>query len=198
METRLNFKILVNSPDFKDPEPKLEQYATPVDTTLEIIKKANSRGHLSGKVADLGCGTGRLAIGAAIQGADVTGFELDRKALNTAIQYSNKNNLDIKWVCGAVENIDEDFDTVIMNPPFGAQRPGADRIFLKKALGISEQIWTIHMSETRSFIEKFVDSNAGKIESRYEFDFAIPRSMPFHTEDTANQKAILYHIASLQ
>ena len=46
METRLNFKILVNSPDFKDPEPKLEQYATPVDTTLEIIKKANSRGHL--------------------------------------------------------------------------------------------------------------------------------------------------------
>ena len=48
METRVNFKILVNSPDFKDPEPELEQYATPVDTTLEIIKKANSRGHLSG------------------------------------------------------------------------------------------------------------------------------------------------------
>ena len=198
METRLNFKILVNSPDFKDPDPKLEQYATPVDTTLEIIKKANSRGHLSGKVADLGCGTGRLAIGAAILGADVTGFEIDAKALDIAIKYSRENNLDIKWVNGAIENIDEEFDTVLMNPPFGAQRPGADRIFLEKAVEIADNIWTIHMAETRNFVEKFVGNRSAKIESRYEFDFTIPRSMPFHTRNIANQKAILYHIASLR
>ena len=98
METRLNLKILVNSPDFKDPNPDLEQYATPVDIAAEIVNKANSRGHLSGKVADLGCGTGRLAIGAAILGADVTGFEIDAKALDIAIQYSRENNLDIKCV----------------------------------------------------------------------------------------------------
>ena len=198
METRLNFKILVNSPDFKDPDPKLEQYATPVDTTLEIIKKANSRGHLSGKVADLGCGTGRLAIGASIIGADVTGFEIDSKPLDIAINYSKENDLDIKWVCSAVENISEEFDTVIMNPPFGSQRPGADRIFLEKAIEIADNIWTIHMAETRNFVEKFVGNSYAKIESRYEFDFTIPRSMPFHTRDTANQKAILYHIASLR
>jgi len=194
----MNFKILANSPDFKDPEPKLEQYATPVDTTLEIIKKANSRGHLSRKVADLGCGTGRLAIGAAILGADVTGFEIDAKALDIAIQYSRENNLDIKWVNGAIENIDEEFDTVLMNPPFGAQRPGADRIFLEKAVEIADNIWTIHMAETRNFVEKFVGNRSAKIESRYEFDFTIPRSMPFHTRNIANQKAILYHIVSLR
>ena len=198
METRLNFKILVNSPDFKDPEPELEQYATPVDTTLEIIKKANSRGHLSGKGADLGCGTGRLAIGAAILGADVTGFEIDAKALDIAIQYSRENDLDIKWVNGAIENIDEEFDTVLMNPPFGAQRPGADRIFLEKAVEIAANIWTIHMAGTRNFVEKFVGNRSAKIESRYEFDFTIPRSMPFHTRNIANQKAILYHIVSLR
>ena len=198
MENKSNLKILVNSPDFKDPDPKLEQYATPVDTTLEIIKKANSRGHLSGKVADLGCGTGRLAIGAAILGADVTGFEIDAKALDIAIQYSRENNLDIKWVNGAIENIDEKFDTVLMNPPFGAQRPGADRIFLEKAIEIADNIWTIHMAETRNFVEKFVSNRSAKIESRYEFDFTIPRSMPFHTRNIANQKAILYHIASLR
>ena len=140
METRLNLKILVNSPDFKDPNPDLEQYATPVDIAVEIVKKANSRGHLSRKVADLGCGTGRLSIGAAILGADVTGFEIDAKALDIAIQYSKENNLDIKWVNGAIENIDEEFDTVLMNPPFGAQRPGADRIFLEKAIEIANNI----------------------------------------------------------
>ena len=198
MENKSNLKILVNSPDFKDPNPDLEQYATPVDIAVEIVKKANSRGHLSRKVADLGCGTGRLSIGAAILGADVTGFEIDAKALDIAIQYSKENNLDIKWVNGAIENIDEEFDTVLMNPPFGAQRPGADRIFLEKAVEIADNIWTIHMAETRNFVEKFIDSRSAKIESRYEFDFTIPRSMPFHTRDTANQKAILYHIASLR
>ena len=40
MENKSNLKILVNSPDFKDPNPKLEQYATPVDTVSEIIKQA--------------------------------------------------------------------------------------------------------------------------------------------------------------
>ncbi len=114
------------------------------------------------------------------------------------LKYAKENNLDIKWVNGAIENIDEEFDTVLMNPPFGAQRPGADRIFLEKAIEISENIWTIHMAETRNFVEKFVGNHSAKIESRYEFDFVIPRSMPFHTKDVANQKAILYHIASLR
>ena len=198
MEKRLNFKILIDSPDFENPKPELEQYSTPVDITIDIIKKINSRGLLSGKVADLGCGTGRLAIGAAILGGEVTGFEIDESALDIATNYSEKNNLDIKWICSAVENITEEFDTVIMNPPFGSQRPGADRIFLEKALQISDQIWTIHMAETRSFIEKLVDERGGKIQMGYEFDFPIARSMPFHNKDVENQKAILYHIASLR
>ena len=70
MENKSNLKILVNSPDFKDPNPDLEQYATPVDIAVEIVKKANSRGHLSGKVADLGCGTGRLSIGCLLYTSD--------------------------------------------------------------------------------------------------------------------------------
>ena len=198
MEKRLNFKILIDSPDFENPKPELEQYSTPVDIAIDIIKKINSRGLLSGKVADLGCGTGRLAIGASILGGEVTGFEIDETALDIATNYSEKNNLDIKWICSAVENITEEFDTVIMNPPFGSQRPGADRIFLEKALQISDQIWTIHMAETRSFIEKLVDERGGKIQMGYEFDFPIARSMPFHNKDVENQKAILYHIASLR
>jgi len=199
MEKRgLNFKILIDVPDFENPKPELEQYTTPVDITKDIIKKVNSNGLLSGKVADLGCGTGRLAIGAAILGANVTGFEIDQSALDIAINYANKNNLDINWICGAVENITEEFDTVIMNPPFGSQRPGADRIFLEKALEISSHIWTIHLAETRNFIEKLVDKKGGKIEIGYEFDFPITRSMPFHNKDVDNQKAILYHIASLR
>ena len=190
--------ILFNSPDFSQPKPELEQYATPVDIVLEIVKHAKSLGHLSAKVADLGCGTGRLAIGAAITGARVTGFEIDEDALKIAKDYSIRENLDIKWVNLAIENIEEKFETVLMNPPFGSQRPGADRSFLKKSLEIARNIWTIHLAETRDFIESFVKQNSGNIISAYEFDFKIKRSMDFHSKDNKKEKAILYHIASLR
>lgn len=190
--------ILFNSPDFNQPKPELEQYATPVDIVLEIVKHAKALGHLSAKVADLGCGTGRLAIGAAITGARVTGFEIDEDALKIAKDYSIRENLDIKWINLAIENIEEKFETVLMNPPFGSQRPGADRSFLKKSLEIARNIWTIHLAETRDFIESFVKQNSGNIISAYEFDFKIKRSMDFHSRDIKKEKAILYHIASLR
>ena len=194
----MNSKILFNSPDFYQPKPELEQYATPVDIVLEIVKHAKSLGHLSAKVADLGCGTGRLAIGAAIAGASVTGFEIDEDALKIARDYSNKKKLEIKWRNLAIENIEENFETILMNPPFGSQRPGADRSFLKKSLEIATNIWTIHLAETRDFVEDFVKQNSGDIISAYEFDFKIKRSMDFHTKDIKKEKAILYHIASLR
>ena len=194
----MNTKILFNSPDFYQPKPELEQYSTPVDIVAEMIKLANSQGDLSGNVVDLGCGTGRLAIGAALLGAEVTGYEIDDEALELAKSYSKKNDLEIEWINLAIENINKKYDTVLMNPPFGSQRPGADRAFLKKSLEIGTKIWTIHMAETKNFVKEFVEKNNGEILSAYEFDFPIKNSMPFHTKDVSNQKAILYHIASLR
>ena len=194
----MNAKILFNSPDFDQPKPELEQYSTPVDIVAEIIKLASAQGDLSGSVVDLGCGTGRLAIGAALLGAEVTGYEIDDDALELAKDYSKEHNLDIKWINLAIENIEKKYDTVLMNPPFGSQRPGADRAFLKKSLEIGTKIWSIHMAETKNFVKDFVEKNNGEIISAYEFDFPIKNSMPFHTKDVSNQKAILYHIASLR
>ena len=193
----MNNKILFNSPDFKQPIPELEQYSTPPDIALEIIKKVNASGNLSGKVADLGCGTGRLAIAAAILGANVTGFEIDEKAIGIAKDYSKHNYLDITWVNQPIEGIEDKFDTVIMNPPFGSQRPGADKIFLEKAMKIATHIWTIHLSETRKFIEKLVEDNNCQIIELYEFRYPLKKTMPFHSKKVNVENAILYHIASL-
>ena len=193
----MNSKILFNSPDFKLPIPELEQYSTPPDLAFEIIKKVSSAGNLSGKIADLGCGTGRLSIAAALLGANVTGFEIDEKALNIAKEYSQKNKLEITWTNQPIESIDEVFDTVIMNPPFGSQRPGADKIFLEKAMEIAAHIWTIHLSGTRKFIEKLVEDNNYQIIELYEFRYPLEKTMPFHSKDVSVENAILYHIASL-
>ena len=193
----MNSKILFNSPDFEKPKPELEQYSTPPGIAFEIIKKVNSAGNLSGKIADLGCGTGRLSIAAAILGAEVTGFEIDEEAINIAKEYSRRENLNIKWITKPIEAIEEEFDTVIMNPPFGSQRPGADRIFLEKAMSIAKNIWTIHLSETRKFIEKTVENNNCQITELYGFDYPLKKSMPFHSKESSFENAILYHIASL-
>ena len=193
----MNNKILFNSPDFKQPIPELEQYSTPPDIALEMIKKVNASGNLSGKVADLGCGTGRLAIAAAILGAKVTGFEIDQKAISIAKDYSELNNLEITWINQPVEGVEDNFDTVIMNPPFGSQRPGADKIFLEKAMEIAAHIWTIHLSGTRKFIEKLVEDNNYQIIELYEFRYPLEKTMPFHSKDVSVENAILYHIASL-
>ena len=194
----MNSKILFNSPDFYQPKPELEQYSTPADIVAEMIKLANAQGDLSGNVVDLGCGTGRLAIGAALLGAEVTAYEIDNDALELAKSYSKEHNLEIEWINLAIENIDKKYDTVLMNPPFGSQRPGADRAFLKKSLEIGSRIWSIHMAETKNFVKEFVEKNNGQIISAYEFAFPIKNSMPFHTKEVSNQKAILYHIASLR
>ena len=193
----MNNKILFNSPDFKQPIPELEQYSTPPDIALEMIKKVNASGNLSGKVADLGCGTGRLAIAAAILGAKVTGFEIDQKAISMAKDYSELNNLEITWINQPIEGVEDSFDTVIMNPPFGSQRPGADKIFLEKAMEIAAHIWTIHLSGTRKFIEKLVEDNNYQIIELYEFRYPLEKTMPFHSKDVSVENAILYHIASL-
>ena len=193
----MNNKILFNSPDFDEPIPELEQYSTPPDIAFEIIKKVNSSGNLSGKVVDLGSGTGRLAIAAALLGADVTGYEIDSGAMSISEKYSSQNNLDIKWINAPVEGINTEFDTVIMNPPFGSQRPGADKIFLEKAMEIATNVWTVHLSETRKFIEKIIKKNNFHVIELYEFEYPLRYSMPFHSKRVSVENAILYHIASL-
>ena len=46
-------------------------------------------------------------------------------------------------------------DVVIMNPPFGTRRKGADMEFLRAAfLLASESIYSLHKSSTRAYIKR--------------------------------------------
>jgi putative methylase len=77
-------RLLRVIPGFSDPQRELEQYPTPPTAALELLERAWQSGDLVGSVADLGCGTGRLALGAAFLGAQVIGVELDEAALAVA------------------------------------------------------------------------------------------------------------------
>ena len=68
------------------PRAALEQYQTPAHLAARLLYHALMKGDIEGKnVCDLGCGTGMLAIGAALLGAgSVKGVDSDPQAVKDA------------------------------------------------------------------------------------------------------------------
>lgn len=82
-------------------------YSRWVDFTKAII---GNRPYL--RIADLGCGTGEIAIRLAKEGYHVTGVDSSRDMLTVADQKAYDEKVDIQWVCqdirelNGLENID--------------------------------------------------------------------------------------------
>ena len=132
-----------------NPQVRLEQYTVSEHLAANMLYiAAYTNDHVVGKsVLDLGCGTGRLALGASYLGAEsVIGIDIDRLAINTAHKNSEKVNLSqsVQWILGDISAVRGHFDTVMQNPPFGVQTREADRPFLAKALEVGDFIYSLH------------------------------------------------------
>jgi len=185
------------------PSPKayLEQYTIPPDAAAEILYIATYvYDDIAGKtVVDLGCGTGRLAIGAALLGAKETfGVDIDRLAVRIAKKNAEKLRVDKKtnWVIANIEVLRGRFNTVLQNAPFGVQRRGADRKFIEKALEISHRVYSLHKSgeSNRVFIKRFIELHGGKVTGIFPLEMDIPKMFEFHTKRKHSLKVDLYLI----
>lgn len=175
--------ILQSLEEMPNPKPELEQYSTPSSLVAEILHFAFLMGDLEGlKIADLGCGTGKFAIGAALLGAkEAVGIDIDPKAV--LVSWRNANNLGIKNVRFYVSDVlefNEKVDVVFQNPPFGIQRRHADLPFLKKALSVSRVVYTIHKSVNEEFITNFAKEYGGRSTNIIRGVIKIPRIFEFH------------------
>jgi putative methylase len=165
------------------PKVKLEQYTTPASLAADLLFRAcyTYEDIRDRAVVDLGTGTGRLAIGAAILGANpVVGVDLDAESLNAALCNSKRMRQKISWVAGDIESIRNSFDTVIMNPPFGTKQEHADIRFLRVALNIGKVIYSIHKSTTHSFIARWLKDLETEFEVVMTTKMAIPHQYEFH------------------
>jgi len=185
------------------PSPKacLEQYtiSTAVAAEILFIAAYTNDDVLDKTVVDLGCGTGRLAIGAAFIGAkEVVGIDLDASAVRKAKETADKLNVGRKlnWVVGDIGVLHGKFDTVIQNPPFGVQRRTADRQFLLKAMELASRIYSLHKGgeRTRAFIKRFIEAKGGKVTSIFQMKLDIPRMFEFHTKRKHEINVDLYRI----
>jgi len=188
---------------FDDPRVELEQYRTPPELAADLVHTADLQGDIEGQtVFDLGCGTGMLALAAALRGPKaVVGVDLDPDPLATARQNEKRvaTKTPVSWVRGDATRLPlsaPDHTTVLMNPPFGAQKGNkhADRAFLEQTADVATVSYSIHNTGSAEFVESFAADNGGTVTHAFAAEFDVPRTFSFHTEDTQVLDVELFRI----
>ena len=174
---------------FSRPRAALEQYQTPAPLAARLLYHALMKGDIERKqVCDLGCGTGVLAIGAALLGAEtIVGIDIDERALAIARENAGLLDTNITFLAadlrdgGCRERIGA-CDTVVMNPPFGAQKAHADRPFIDCALAVAGVTYSIFNAGSIPFVEAYTAQKA-EITEKIGGAFPIKRTFAFHKRD---------------
>ena len=189
-----------------NPQVHLEQYTVSEEIAANMLFiAAYANDDVAGKrVLDLGCGTGRLALGASFVGAEeVVGVDIDRSAIQTASENKTKTGLsNVQLVLGDINAVAGCFDTVLQNPPFGVQTREADRAFLVKALEVANSVYSLHSHPevdarlikqlkasqgylqvpVSPFLERFIAQHGGSVTAVYAMVMTIPKMFDFHTK----------------
>jgi putative methylase len=182
-------RILENIEGFSDPSPLLEQYQTPAALAARLLFHAALKGDIEGRrVCDLGCGTGILAIGAVLLGArEVVAVDIDTRSLQTARENASRARADLRLLQADIKDPETPHriggcDTVVMNPPFGAQQVHADRPFIDAALAIAPVVYGIFNDGSRSFISAYL-AGRGEIGEVIGGLLPIRRTFSFHRDE---------------
>ena len=94
----------------------------PDDGSLLLIENVLNHS-IKGKVLDMGCGYGLISILLKHQNKelDVTGIDVNERAIACANESAHKMNLDIKFLNQDIlSGYDKSFDSIVTNPPIRA------------------------------------------------------------------------------
>lgn len=210
MRVRQLESLLSDLAPFATPKQNLEQYPTNAELAAGVLHHAMHAGDVGeGKtVVDLGVGCGMLSIAAVLcEASHVIGVDVDADALETCrenlegFEPALEVDLVLADVIGGCENeVSSSFcspgssswalrrlraDTVLMNPPFGTRRKGADVAFLRAGFRIATgAIYSLHKSSTREHIEKVARTrfHAKKADVLAQLKYDLPATYAHHRE----------------
>jgi|SRR3989344_7040289 len=164
---------------------KLEQYQTEGELAGDVLWNSFLNYDINGKLAgDLGCGNGILGIGALLLGAKKVYFiDIDKNAIK--ITKENYKKLKLKngvFLNCDINSFEKKVDTILMNPPFGVQNEHSDKVFLEKAMKLSNVIYSFHKIESKEFIKKLTEKTGFFIKKIYRYKMLIKQVYKFHKQ----------------
>ena len=191
-------KILQRVPPHPSPSASLEQYMTPAPAAAAALFFAAQYGDITGKrVADLACGTGIFAVGAKLLGAsEVLGIDVDPESVKIARKFAGEAGLDLTLQVGDIKEFHGEVDTVVMNPPFGAQKRHADRPFLEKAFEVAPVVYSFHMADTEDWVRREASGAGFTITHKNKYVFAIRHLFDFHRKERLDIDVLLFRMES--
>jgi putative methylase len=185
---------------FKKPKVDLEQYQTPAKIVADLLWNAHALGDIEGmKVADLACGTGIFSIGSALLGAsEVVGVDVDPEAVEIARREAAQRGLDevVRFEILDVSDFNGEADTVIQNPPFGAQKANkeADRQFIVKSMGVAPVVYSFHILETEEFVTNYFEKLGGEVTNIFRYSFPLPKIYDFHQKEEVEVDVVVFRV----
>ena len=223
--------ILEKVPKHPNPKVELEQYSTPSTIAADLVWNAYGLGDIDNmSVLDLGCGTGIFAIASSLMGASYSlGVDIDDESIAlakiTQNSISEEHDIDItntNFIVGDINSfnsindllnernpVNNDnnsksfnrFDTLIQNPPFGAQAKGsrhADRKFMEFAVNSADVIYSFHMKNTEEFVIDYYRDLGAEVSHKLVYKFPIPKIYDFHTEESREVKVVVLRVENFQ
>lgn len=185
-------KVLLEQliPPIESPSRDLEQYTTPAEIALAMASWAREAGILEGSsVADLGAGTCRIAAAALLLGArTAVAVDVDERLAQACLAAADRLGLNgrISYIIGYISGSAGPLrpglvDIVMMNPPFGVWRRGADREFLEYSMYLRPKaIIAVVKSGNLEFHQRLSHDRGYRLKLIGVYDFPIPASMPHH------------------
>ena len=195
--------VLSRLKGFSNPKVSLEQYSIDGENAADLLFKCLQLGDLNGKVIDLGTGTGILAIGAALLGARVTAVEKDPEAMKLA--RSNQESLEseglclkIDWITSNIEEFDGSAECILQNPPFGTKKAHVDCMFLEKAMKLAPVVYSLHKSETLSYLTSFIQKRGFSVTHEFKCELPLKNTMQGHRRRICRIKTIWLRLQKAQ
>ncbi|WP_337860226.1 METTL5 family protein [Ferroplasma sp.] len=172
----------------------LEQYPTDAVTASTILFEAFMDGNISGKtVIDPGTGNGIFAIGSCYLGAShSTGVDIDPNMISIARRNSELTFPCAEFINSNISEISGNFDTVIMNPPFGSITKHDDIPFIEKALEVGKYIYAVHNIKSYEFIKNLYSQRMQIIRKERIF-IKVPRIYAHHKDEYHEIESMLVY-----
>jgi len=174
-------------PRIPGPRRDLEQYTTPAGLALRLAMTVSTRWGLEGVIADLGAGTCRLSAALALLGAEnVVAVEADARLAPLCRAGLERLGLGhaVSTVVAVVSRRGgplAEADVIVMNPPFGVHRRGADREFLEYAFSLGPaRVYAILKSGNQEFHSRLAERHGYRARLLYREEFPLPAEMERH------------------